>query len=194
MGKRGTKSKPGKRERNGRLSRQPKLVAQRNLLDLDHEQRETVLVALDARERVNGTLPQQSRDQMAGSVIGRWCLTGRISREHYDAAMMFLESYARHLLAIDAPRLPGAVDLNATHGRPTGTENVDQLRKWRMAHQQAMEALQGKQNEIRLGGNLYGSLYAVVIRDVDLDHLERDVYTALQVLAVHYRFIALEAA
>jgi len=195
MGKRGTKTKRVKnREPNGRASRQPKHVAERNLLDLDQEQRDTVSVALDARERVFGVKPSQSRDQMAGSVIGRWCLQNTISRAQYDAAMLFLESYTRNLLAIDAPPLPAAVDLNRTHGRPVGMENAAQLRKWRAEYKAATEAIQIKQNEIRLQGNLYGALYAVVVRDVDLDHLAGDTRTALNALVRHYGLMAKEAA
>jgi len=186
---RGRKRKPGKREPNGRLSRQPTHMAeaaQRNLVDLDQEQRAVLSVALDARERVFGVKPSQSRDQMAGSVIGRWCLQKIISRQQYDGAMLFLESRARYLCAIDAPPLPGAVDLNATHGRPVGLENAQQLRKWRQAHEAAIAAIREKQNEIRLQGNLIGSLDTILFRDVDLQHLAGEVRTACNALVRHY--------
>jgi hypothetical protein len=194
VGRRGNKKMAGKRERNGRLSRQPKHVAERNILDLDQTERDAISVGLDARERVFGISPKQSRDQMAGSVIGRWCLQNIITRPQYDAAMLFLESYTRNLLAIDAPRQPGAVDLNATHGRPVSVENIPQLIKWRAAHRAALDAIQAKQNEIRLQGNLYGALYAVVIRDVDLEHMAGDVRTALNALVRHFGLEARVAA
>jgi hypothetical protein len=195
MGKRGPKKRPDqKRERNGRASRQPAVVAERNLLDLDAEQRDMLSVGLTARERVLHVKPSQSRDQMAGSVIGRWCLQRIVTQAQYDAAMAFLESNTRNLLAIDAPPLPGAVDLNRTHGRPVGLENAPQLRKWRAAHKAALDAIQAKQNEIRLQGNLYGALYAVVIRDVDLEHMAGDVRTALNALVRHYGLEARAAA
>ena len=108
MTTRGGKKRQGKREPNGRLSRQPKHAAERNMADLDAEQRDTLSVGLDARERVFGVKPSQSRDQMAGSVIGRWCLQNIISRSQYDAAMLFQESHTRNLLAIDAPPQPAA--------------------------------------------------------------------------------------
>jgi hypothetical protein len=194
MGKRGIKSKPGKRERNGRLSRQPKDVSERNLSDLDREQRDTLAIGLEARERIFGVKPQQSRDQKAGSAIGRYCLQGLITQAQYDAAMLFLESYHRNLRAIDAPPQPGAVDLNATHGRPVGLENVAQLRKWRAEHKAAEQAIQTKQNEIRLMGNLYGALYTVLIRDVQLEHLLGDTRTACNALIRHYKLEARIAA
>lgn len=187
MGRRGTKPKPGKRERNGRLSRQPKEASERNLSDLDREQRDTLAIGLEARERIFGVKPQQSRDQKAGSAIGRYCLQGLITQAQYDAAMLFLESYHRNLRAIDAPPQPGAVDLNATHGRPVGLENVKQLTKWRTEHKATLAAIQAKQNEIRFMGNLYGALYAVVIRDVELEHLLGDCRIALNSLIKHYR-------
>jgi hypothetical protein len=195
MGKRGPKKRTDqKRERNGRASRQASEAARRNIDGLDAEQRETLSVGLSARERIHNVKPTQSRDQMAGSVIGRWCLQAIISRDQYDAAMAFLESYTRNLLAIDAPRQPGAVDLNATHGRPVGQENVPQLRKWRADHKAALDAIQAKQNEIRLMGNLFGNLYAVVIRDTDLEHAAGDVRTALNALVRHYGLEARAAA
>lgn len=201
MARAGKKRRTGKREPNGRLSRQPKHVAdrerteaQRNLTNLDAEQRSILSVGLEARERVFGVKPAQSRDQMAGSVIGRWCLQGIVTRPQYDAAMAFLESHARNLLAIDAPRQPGAVDLNATHGRPVSIENVDQLRKWRIAHRDAVSAVQAKQNEVRLQGNLLGALSAVVLRDTEIEHLAGDVRTALNALVRFYGLMAREAA
>ena len=193
MGKRGTKPKAGKRERNGQLSRKARDVEARGLEGMDQEQRATLAVGLEARERVFGVAPQHSRDQKAGTAIGRFCLTGRITQPQYDAAMAFLESYHRNLLAIDAPKMPGAVNLNATRGRPVGVENVAQLTRWRQEHAAALAAIQSKQIEIGMLGNLYGSLYAMLIRDTELDHLLGDVRVALNALVRHYRLHAVAA-
>lgn len=187
MGKRGTKPKPGKRERNGRLSRQPKHTAERNLADLDREQRDNLSIGLEARERIWGVKPQHSRDQKAGSAVGRYCLQGLVTQAQYDAAMLYLESYHRNLRAIDAPPQPGAVDLNRTHGLAVGLENVAQLTKWRAEHKATLAAIQAKQNEIRLMGNLYGALYEIVVRDHALEHLLGDLRTAANALVKHYR-------
>jgi hypothetical protein len=195
MGKRGKAPKSVKhREANGRASRRKGDVMDQFLSDMSQADRDTVGTALTARHRVLGVDPKQSRDQKAGSAIGRYCLTGQITQVQYDAAMMFLESADRNLRAIDAPKLPGAVDLNATRGRPVGLENVGQLQKWRADHQAALDAIQAKQNEIRLMGNLYGSLYTVLIRDVQLEHLLGDVRTALNALVRHYGLEARRAA
>lgn len=194
MGKRGTKPKPGKRERNGRLSRQPKHVSARNMADLDREQRDNLSIGLEARERIWGVKPQQSRDQKAGSAIGRYCLQGLVTQAQYDAAMLFLESYHRNLRAIDAPPQPGAVDLNRTHGLAVGLENVKQLTKWRAEHKATLAALQDKQNEIRLMGNLYGALYEIVVMDHALEHLLGDLRTACNALSRHFKLEARIAA
>jgi hypothetical protein len=193
VGRRGKQPKAGKRERNGRLSRAPEEAARRNLADLDREQRDTLEVGLSARERIFGVDPKQSRDQMAGSVIGRWCLQGIVTRAQYDAAVMFAESIHRNRLAIDAPKQPGAVNLNATRGRPVGLENAQQVTQWMRAHRAAMLAIQAKQNETRLVGNLYGSLYLVLVNDVDLEHLKGDTRTALNALVRHYGLLAVAA-
>ena len=157
---------------------------------LDREQRDTLATGLTARERVWGISPEHSRDQKVGSAVGRYCLQGLVTQAQYDAAMLFVESYNRHLRAIDAPPQPGAVDLNATRGRPVFVENPAQLAKWRAEHQAAMSAIQAKQNEIRLMGNLYGAMYAVLIRDVMLEPLLGDLRTGLNALAKHYGLLA----
>lgn len=190
MGRRGKKPQPGKRERNGRLSRDPVEVSQRNMDGLDREQRDTLSVALSARERVFGVKPSHSRDQKAGSAVGRYCLQGLVTQAQYDAAIQFVESYNRNLRAIDAPPQPGAVDLNATRGRPVFVENPAQLAKWRAEHKAAMDAIQEKQNEIRLMGNLYGAIYTVLIRDVMLEHMLGDLRTGLNALVKHYGLLA----
>jgi hypothetical protein len=191
MGRRGPKKKQDvKRERNGRMSRNAdgrKHNTERNLADLDREQRDNLSIGLEARERIWGVKPQQSRDQKAGSAIGRYCLQGLVTQAQYDAAMLFLESYHRNLRAIDAPPQPGAVDLNRTHGLAVGLENVKQLTKWRAEHKATLAAIQDKQNEIRLMGNLYGALYEIVVRDHALEHLLGDLRTAANALVKHYR-------
>lgn len=194
MGKRGKPPKNVKREPNGRASRKPKDVMDQFLSDMSKEDRDTQGTALAARHRVFGVDPRHSRDQKAGSAIGRYCLQGEISQAQYDAAMQFMESYQRHLRAIDAPPQPGAVDLNATRGRPVFLENPAQLAKWRADHKAAMDAIQAKQNEIRLMGNLYGALYSVVIRDMMLEHMLGDLRTGLNALVRHYGLLARVAA
>lgn len=186
----GRKRKAGRREPNGRLSRRAVETARRNLADMDREQRDALAVGLEARERVFGIKPQHSRDQKAGSAIGRYCLVGLVTQAQYDAAMLFVEARARYLLAIDAPPQPGAVDPNAARGRPVGTENPTQLRKWREEYREATAAIQEKQNEIRGMGNLFGSLGAMLFRDVMLDHLLGDARIALNALVRHYGLLA----
>lgn len=194
MGKRGPKKAATKREPNGRRSRKQKDQMEHFLKQIDMTQRDALDVGLAARNRVHNVPPQHSRDQKAGSAIGRYCLQGQITQAQYDAAMMFLEARARYLRAIDAPPQPGAVNLNATHGRPVAIENPAQLRKWRDDYKLACDAIQDKQNEIRLMGNLFGSLYAMLVDDVMLDNLLGDVRTGLNALVKHYRLMAKEAA
>ena len=188
MGRRGSKPKAVKhREPNGRASRRKKDVMDQFLTDLGKDERDIQGTALIARHRVLGVEPRHSRDQKAGSAIGRYCLQGLVTQAQYDAAMLFLESYHRNLRAIDAPPQPGAVDLNRTHGLAVGLENVKQLTKWRAEHKATLAAIQDKQNEIRLMGNLYGALYEIVVRDHALEHLLGDCRTGLNSLIKHYR-------
>jgi hypothetical protein len=179
-----------KRERSGRLSRKTEHVVARAMEAIDREQRETLAVGLEARHRVFSVDPRHIRDQKAGSAIGRYCLQGNISQAQYDAAMTFLESRAKNLRAIDAPPLPGAVDLNATRGRPVAVENVTQLARWRREHLAALKAIQSKQNETRLQGNLMGAIDVILFRDVMLEHCLGDLRTALNALVRHYGLAA----
>ena len=192
MGKRGPKKMQGRRERNGQISRKDR--PQRIVDGLDQEQRETLSIGLTARERVLGVKPQHNRDQKAGSAIGRFCLNGHVTQIQYDAAMLYIESRNRNLRAIDAPPGPGAVDLNATHGRAVAVENAGQFIKWRQEHRAAVCAVQEKQNEIRLMGNLFGALDLVLFGDVELDLLLGDLRTALNALVKFYKLDARRAA
>ena len=101
--------------------------------------------------------------------------------------MLYVESRARYLRAIDAPPLPGAVDLNATRGRPVFIENSNLVRQWRVTHEAAQRAVREKQVEVGMTGNLFGALDVVLVRDVMLEHCLGDLRTALNALSKHYR-------
>ena len=187
MGKRGPKRHDGRRERNGQLSRKQEHVSERQLEGLDRDERDTLSVALDARERVFGVDPRHSRDQKVGTAIGRYCLQGQVTQAQYDAAMLYVESRNRYLRAIDAPPLPGAVDLNATRGRPVFIENSNLVRQWKATHMAAERAIQEKQCEIGLTGNLQGAIGVILFRDVEMEHCLGDLRIALNALSKHYR-------
>ena len=192
MGKRGKPPKNiSKREPNGRASRKPKDVMEQFLADMSKEERDTQGPALSARHRIWGIDPRHSRDQKAGSAVGRYCLQGLVTQAQYDAAMQFVESYQRHLRAIDAPQPhAAAVNLNATRGRPVFAEDPVQLARWEADHKAALKSVFEKQHEIGLMGNLYGALYEVLIRDLMLEHLLGDLRTALNALVKHYGLLA----
>jgi hypothetical protein len=125
MGRRGPKKQKGKREPNGRLSRQPAIAGARHVDALDMEERAMIEVGIEARQRVFGVPARMSRDQLAGSVVGRLCLSGELSRVQYDAAQAWLECREAYLRAVSPAigKLPGAIDPNATHGQ-SNYENV----------------------------------------------------------------------
>lgn len=184
----------GKREPNGRLSRRVADERTRFMLTIDKDQRETLGVGLEARERVNGTPIQQARDQMAGSFVGRLCMSSQLSSEQYDAAMTYLEDWENVGKAVHAPRQPGAVDLNATKGGSGDYENValtrSRVERWRSAQ----NAVQGRQNELRGTGNLFAALDCCLLRDGEFHHLVGSLREALNALARHYRLTSSIAA
>lgn len=189
----GRKRKPGKREPNGKLSRAPAEVAARRKDGLDREEQDTIAVAIEARQRVFGLPPTISRDQMAGSAVGRYCLQGIITRTQYDAAMLYLADCEAYSHAIGTPGIPRAVDLNRIGGKDNH-ENITKS-KTAMARYDAMvKAVRAKQTEIGNMGNLFGALDTVIRRDVQLEHLVEDLRIGLNALARHYGVDGAKAA
>lgn len=187
MGKRGPRRKNTKdrREANGRLSRAHEDIAARRKEGLDKEQQETIAVGIEARQRVFGLPPTISRDQMAGSAVGRYCLQKHITRVQYDAAMLYLADCEAYSHAIGTPGLPRAVDLNATGGQ-NNHENVGKVLAAIRAHDAMVKAVQAQQNELRNTANLFGALDVVIRQDKMLDHMLGDLRAGLNALVRHY--------
>lgn len=189
MGKRGKAKSPGKREQNGQLSRKEADRKTRFLDGLERDERDTLAVGIGARVRVHGVEPERSRDQMAGSFVGRLCMGKQISRQQYDAAMTWLEDCQNYSAASHSPRQPGAVDLNRTQGSNGDYENVERSIRATVRYKAASKAIQAAQIELRGTANLFGALEAIVIRDVELEHLVGDLRYGLNALARHYGLV-----
>jgi hypothetical protein len=186
MGKRGPKSKHGKRELNGRLDRSPSEVTKRVLDGFDAEQRDALSVGLEARQRVYGVPEKDTRDQMAGSFVGRLCQSRSITRAQYEAALTWLEDATNYSHVQRSPIEPNAIDLNATRGGVDNYENITRTEHIKARHKAASNAVQDAQNEIRGNGNLFGALDACVKRDAVCWHLVGDLRIALNALAKCY--------
>lgn len=187
---RGPKRKAGKRTASGRLSKANGEVIER-LRDVhDREERETLSVGLEARARVFGLDSSVVRDQMAGSVVGRLCLTKEISRAQYDAAQSWLGDVRAYRQAINAPRVPGAVDLNAIRGDSTEAESEAWVRRitrrMEAARAAANEAIRREQEIHGNRANLWAALDLIVGQDQMHAHLLGDLKLALNALAHHY--------
>jgi hypothetical protein len=191
---RGRKAKTGKREASGRLSRKAVDVAARLNDAHDKEERDMLSVGLEARVRVHGIEPAETRNQMAGSFIGRLCLQRTISRAQYDAAMEFLDANDQYQWAMGSPRSPGAVNLNAIRGAAASKENIPAARQATNRYELALKAVTEKQIELRGTANLYAALQYLVIEDKPLEHMVGDLRTALNALAKHYGLAARVAA
>ena len=187
MGKRGRRLKPGKREPNGRLSRRAADRTARMLDGLAREERDALAVGLEARQRVHGVPARNSRDQMAGSYIGRLCISGEISRVQYDAAMQWLADGEDYSRVRRSPRPPGAVDLNRIHGGSTDGEDVAFARRAVERYEAAVAAVQERQLELRNTAVLFAALSHIVGRDLELPHMVGDCREALNALARVYK-------
>lgn len=189
MGKRGTKLKAGARLANGRLSRKKADVMDRVNGAIEREERETLRPGIEARIRVHGIAPEVSRDQRAGSFVGRLCMSKELSMRQYEAAMRFLEDHRNNAMAIRAPRDPSGVDLNRVHGNSLAEENVEFVRRATKRWREACTAVQERQNEMRGHGAIYAALYACVIRDTEAHHMVGWLREGLNALAKHYGFV-----
>jgi len=194
MSRKSHKRKSGLREPNGRLSRKAGEVAKREWDGLDAVERDALSTGLEARQRVHAVPMKMLRDQMAGSFVGRLTLGKEMTRQQYDAAMSYLEDYHNNLRAIQAPRQPGAIDLNATKGGSGDYENVRFYREATSRWRAAQAAVQERQNELRGAGVLIAALDYLVIRDMEFHHLVGSLREALNALARHYRLTNAEAA
>ena len=196
---RGRKRKSGNREPNGKPSRRIADKQRRHeeiTAHMDQVERETLSTGLEARARVFKELPGKVlRDQMAGSFVGRLCLSGEITTTQYDAAMSWLEDSRNYTIAACAAvgRPPSAVDLNRTHGL-AGAENIGWTQEAMRRYRAARTAIQTAQDEAGLGAHLFGALNYAVERDMSLNHLVGWLRLALNALAKHYRLDARMAA
>lgn len=117
MGRRGPKPQSGDRERNGRLSRKPADIMDRVNQRLGKSEKDALRTGVDARVRLFGVDPRMSRDQMLGSFVGRLCIGKKITILQYDAALAYLEDWHANARAVQAPRQPAAINLDAVRGR-----------------------------------------------------------------------------
>lgn len=177
----------GKREGNGRLSRKRKDRQARYVDGLDKIEREMIAVGTEARQRIYGISEKLSRDQLAGSAVGRLVLGGMLTRIQSDAAFLYEQDTRAYYMTIEAPSQPSAVDL----GRVQGVNNAENVKRKLIAksrYTSARKAVQDAQNVLRLHSNLFGALDHCVIMDREpaTNSMMGSLREALNVLAKHY--------
>lgn len=186
MARRGPTPKAGKREANGRLSRKKPDIMKRLIGEHDKEERETMRVGIEARNKHYGYDAKAAKDQKAGSFVGRLAMSGEISVQQLDAAIRYCEVYHEMQIAIGGPKASGAVDLNATKGMP-GPENVERSTKALADWRRAVGAVQERQNQLRGGGALIAALDNCVLRDEAHLHMVGWLREGLDALSRHFR-------
>lgn len=195
------KRKPGHRERNGRLSRKQADVAQRQATAWDAQERDSLSVALEARQRLYGLSEQEARGQEGGTFIGRLLIAHRrakdeavgITQIQYDALVTWETSARASLAALYGPMQDGAFDPNRVQGRGMGQDDAYAARIV-AKHAEAKKAVQERQNELRGRGALLAALYECVQRDRAHFHLVGDLRQAANALVRHYGLEARRAA
>ena len=186
MGKRGPARQAGRRDASGHHSRKKADITKRLAGNLDLTERDALRVGVEARHRVFGALPEQCRDQRLGSFVGRLSMAGELTDGQYEAAMQYLGVYHAMAAAVDAPRQPGAVNLNATKGA-ANYEDIERSRRAMAAWRAAQDAVQRRQNELRGQGALIAALRSCVIEDREFPHMVEWLRQALIALATHFQ-------
>lgn len=211
MGKRGPKPQSGKRQpKTGRLSQALEFEKARVKAKGDREQWNTMSTALMARNRMYG-LPfhaekqagQKPRptahDQNAGSLVGRMVMQGELSRSQGDAAFRYCEDVDNYRKAISAPKIPGAVNLNAVRG--ASADNADHEAFVRRATLRYLgdreRGITGSRGAVSAcqcepsnrGSNLFAALDYMVLRDEYFKHMMGDLRIGLNALVKFYRFV-----
>jgi len=192
----------GKREPNGRLSRDKELEKARVTLKVEKEQWETMSVAIEARNRIHKVPLAISRDQKAGSVVGRMVMTEELSVAQGDAATRYTEDVDSYRRAISSPRQPGAVDLSFIGGGGQGGPDhfgfVMRTKRRYLGERLdgrggVMGAIYECQNSLaNRGCNLFAALDYMVLRDQYFSHMTGDLRIALNALSRHYGMLSKE--
>lgn len=177
----------GKRESNGRLSRRRAERAKRYTEGLDKMEREMIAVGTEARQRIYGVSASLSRDQLAGSAIGRLVLGDMLTRVQSDAAFLYEQDARAYYLTIEGPQQPSAVDLDRVQG-VSNTENVKRKLIAKARYEGARNAVQEAQNAVRLRSNFFGALQHCVMMDQSPvnDVMMGSLREALNALVRHY--------
>lgn len=189
----------GKREPNGRLSRQADQVAARlreRFKDMDQEQRDTIQPGIEARQRVYGLDTEKAASPAAGTFLGRLYLNKEISRTQYEAGILWADHTEAYQHAIAAPKQPGAVDLNATKGS-SNYENVAATRRAVARMTDARDAIQNEQYSLANQGSRFALLFVLwtaIERDEERYDIVADLRVALNCLARHFGLTAQQNA
>lgn len=184
---------PG-REPNGRLSRK-KSKKERFLSRVERTEQDVMAVAIEYRQKVFGVPERLTKDQLAGSAIGRLALSRELhpevektNRIMADAAFKYERQYRDYLMAISAPKQIGAQDLNAIPG-VNNAENVEWKKRAIEEFYSAGDAIKEAQKAIGLGSKLQLALDRHVIEDqrpVNIFEIG-SLREALNILVKHYR-------
>ena len=177
-----------KREPNGRKSRRASSVQveiDNRKVSWTREDQDMVSVAIEARQRLFGLSVDKSRDQKAGSFIGRLCIGKELSVPQYEALCMWEESARQYRIIMAGPKGDSAQDPNRVAGR-NGHENEKRSIEITKRHRAAERAIQDKQFELRNRANLWGALDVCVTRDRDVFNLVGDLREAANALVRHY--------
>ncbi len=166
--KRGRKRKAGQREPSGKLAR---TTSSRR----SAEQRRP---AMEARKRQYGLSDEDALSQEAGSLVGRLCLSGELSRPQFEAAEVFERTSLAYRTAIDVPDR-----LKAGHGGMDDGEYEQWCAAAISRYREMVGILRNVDIEHRGTMNSLGVLQALVLRDTITERQFGDARVALNALS-----------
>lgn len=143
-------------------------------------------VATEARMRVHGFSKETSKQQFAGTFVGRLHLAGDLTRAQLDACDYYQQTTLAYRTALKAPG-------KLTTGRSANLDESEYEKQCRQAIERfdAMALILREVDRIH-GINSLGILEPAVIRDQNMPWAIGDLRTALN--AIHKRFLDISRA
>ncbi|WP_139413108.1 hypothetical protein [Bartonella mastomydis] len=157
------------REANGRISRAK-------------EPREAIdKLAIEMRAKRFGLTLYDAKNPLAGTYIGRLCLQGVLTQEHYDTAQQYLQIRNNYLCAKGFP--------NAIYDDVSTNSDPNSFEQWvekATRHYQAMQEAIKEAQHLYRQYNLHSALQCIVIEDQELPHLVGSLEIALNALQKYF--------
>jgi hypothetical protein len=175
MARAGRKRKQGKRTPSGRLSRAKAEVRMR----MAETERQAMATVLEARQRLFGVTERKAKDPMAGTAVGRLCLSGQLSADQYDVAVRYMDARASYQSSMLTRK--GGGEGGSIHD----VEDSESYERWCEHARKVWDEINAVLNDLMVSLRSpapRSALDVIVVRDVDYPEGTADLRLALNAL------------